>query len=143
MPGNLESGLRQPRKLVAVRPRPSVYWQEGHRKILWLGGTIVLLLVYGGIIGYAAASNFALTKVHFSTRPFIVLGVFVLSIVPTLFWWRQTLHFDTWLRENGEILGPDTVTTEAQQFKTNSEFARLFWTALVVVFTGILIATSK
>jgi hypothetical protein len=139
--GATDPDARQDRKRLAIRD--SEYWQEGRRKFGWVSLTIVLLVLYGVGIGSAVFSGLRLSTLSPSVRTIIVLVGFTVSVVPTFFWWRQTWHFETWVRENPLNLSPDALQFERDRFKTNSELARAFWTALVFVFVGLLVTSTR
>lgn len=122
-----------------VVPRESIYWQEGPRRRGWLAITVSLLIVYFGLISYAVFKDLRLSSIAPALRTLVVLGAFVLSVAPILYWWRQTWHFETWVQANPRRLTSDELAFEKARFQTNSEFARTFWSALVVIFTGLLI----
>jgi len=120
-------------------PRESIYWQETPRRRGWVAITFLLLLIYFGLISYAVFKDLKLSAIAPALRTGIVLGAFVLSVAPILYWWRQTWHFETWIQANPRGLAPEDLEFERKRFATNSEFARAFWSALVVIFTGLLV----
>ena len=123
-----------------VIPRASRYWQEGPRKVGWVSVTVGLLALYLGGIAYAVYTGLRLNDLAPVVRTALVLSAFVASVVPILFWWRQTWHFETWMERNPLQLSAEELEFERIRFKTNSDFARTFWTAVVVVFAGLLIS---
>jgi len=98
--------------------------------------------VYVGGIALAAASNFSLAGLAAWQRAGAVVAALLLSVLPILFWWRQSWHFEAWVRENPLQLSAADLEFEKARFKTNSEFARAFWSGLVVIFTGLLITSA-
>ena len=105
--------------------------------------TIILLVLYGVGIGSAVFSGLRLSALPPAVRTVVVLVGFTVSVIPIFFWWRQTWHFETWARENPLNLSPDALQFERDRFKTNSELARAFWTALVFVFVGLLVTSTR
>lgn len=139
--GAPDPDARRDRKCLAIRD--SKFWQEGHRKAGWVSLTIVLLLLYGVGIGYAVFTGLRLSSLSPSVRTVLVLAGFAVSVIPVFFWWIATWRFETWVRENPLNLSPDALQFERDRFKTNSDFARAFWTALVFVFVGLLVTSTR
>jgi hypothetical protein len=127
---------------LTVRPKAGRYWQEGARKKGWLSASAALFLVYVTAIAFAAASNFSLAGLAPWQRAATVVTALLVSVLPILFWWRQSWHFETWILYNPLNLSVTELEFEKTRFKTNSDFARAFWSALVVVFTGLLITSA-
>ena len=125
-----------------IRSVSGRYWQEGPRKIAWILASSCLFVVYVGAIAIAAASNFSLAELGRWQRAASVVAALLLSVLPILFWWRQSWHFETWVLKNPLQLSVAELEFEKARFKTNSEFARAFWSALVVIFTGLLITSA-
>lgn len=125
-----------------IRPASALYWQESTRKNSWIGTSAALFAIYVIAIAYSAAFNFSLAALCPWLRGATVVGVLVLSLLPILFWWRQSWHFETWIQQNPLKLTEAALEFEKTRFKTNSEFARALWSAIVVIFTALLITTA-
>lgn len=125
-----------------IRPASALYWQEPRRKIFWILVSTFLCATYVISIAFAAAFNFSLSSLPPWLRGGAVVGALLLALLPILFWWRQTWHFETWIQQNPLNLTEAALEFEKTRFKTNSEFARALWSAIVVIFTALLITTA-
>lgn len=112
------------------------------RKIFWILVSTFLCATYVISIASAAAFNFSLSSLPPWLRGGAVVGALLLALLPILFWWRQTWHFETWIQQNPLNLTEAALEFEKTRFKTNSEFARALWSAIVVIFTALLITTA-
>lgn len=120
-------------------PKHSLFFQDKRRKRLWLAVTAVLLPIL--LIGvYAAVGNNYTFKTDHGWRrfAFLTLGL-VVALAPTLYWWRVAMAFDVWIA--AENMSPRRKEFEKDRFKTNNEYARAFWGALIILFAAHLLGS--
>lgn len=119
-------------------PTGSLFFQDKAVKRVWMVVTIGLLLILLPGIFVAIWVN---TKLQPAREVLGRFGVLVIALVvvllPTLYWWRTAMDFEVWLAKTQ--MSSNRKEFEKERFKTNQEYARAFWTALIVLFSTFLL----
>jgi hypothetical protein len=115
----------------------SRFWQDPARKREWQGLSAAYCLVLLCAISVAAWHGFNLGEASPVWRVVVVLGGLVLSLLPTLYWWRICWEFDDWV--DGANLSAAEKKFERERFKTNRDHALAVWTVILAVYAAFLI----
>ena len=90
-----------------------------------------------GAIAGAAWHGFTLGALPPWWRVVVVLGGLVLSLLPTLYWWRICWKFDDWVDDAN--LSAAEEKFERERFRTNRDHALAVWTVILAVYAAFLI----
>jgi hypothetical protein len=122
----------------------SIYWSDPSRRRTWIVLTLAYLVAVLVAIYGAFAVNPKLADLGPCARWLVVVGGLAFTLLPTLYWWVQSWHFEEWITTPTTIasLTLAQVEFEKERFKSNREMARACWMAIIAVFTAFLI-TAK
>ena len=129
-------------KAMVNTPKTSEFWKDNKRKIYWIICTFFYLLAVIKAIAYAIGHDFSLSSLEPAQRRFVVFGGLLLTLLPTLWWWRESWVFEAWIYKQKLLERQFSVEDEEferNQFENHREFTRAIWASILVVFTTFLI----
>jgi hypothetical protein len=115
----------------------SRFWSDADRKRQWQRLSAAYCVIVLGAIAAAAWHGFRLGELPPPWRVVVVLGGLVLSLLPTLYWWRTSWAFDAWI--DGANLSDEEEAFERERFKINRDHALAVWAVILAVYAAFLI----